>query len=89
VKQIYPGNDEFVEDMQCRLDPQQSLNDLPRIQKQAPVKPLSYYEERFRVRDEAMYHAYMSGSHTLSEVGKWFGVSYATVSRAVKLYKKL
>lgn len=87
--QIYLGNDDFVEDMQSKLDPEQSLNDIPRIQKQAPIKPLSYFEERFSVRDEAMYRAYISGSYTLSEVGKWFGVSYATVSRAVKLYENM
>ena len=87
--QIYLGNDEFVEDMQCKLDPEQSLKDIPRIQKQAPIKPLSYFEERFSVRDEAMYRAYISGSYTLSEVGKWFGVSYATVSRVVKLYENM
>ena len=36
-----------------------------------------------------MYRAYISGSYTLSEVGKWFGVSYATVSRSVKLYENM
>jgi hypothetical protein len=87
--QIYLGNDEFVEDMQCKLAPEQSLNDIPRIQKQAPIKPLSYFEEKFSVRDEAMYRAYMSGSYTLSEVGKWFGVSYTTVSRAVRQYENM
>ena len=28
----------------------------------------------------------ISASDTLSEVGKWFGASYVTVSRVVKLY---
>ena len=36
-----------------------------------------------------MYRAYISGSYTLSEVGQCFGVSYATVSRAVKLYENM
>ncbi len=85
--QIYLGSDEFVEDMQCKLDPEQSLNDVPRSQKQSPKKPLSYYENRFSCRNEAMYRAYISGSYTLAEVGKWFGLSYATVSRAVKQYE--
>lgn len=87
--QIYLGDDAFVEDMQCKLDPSQSLNDIPKIQKQSPKKPLSYYEKRFSCPDEAMYRAYISGSYTLSEVGQQFGVSYATVSRAVKLYESM
>jgi predicted DNA-binding protein YlxM (UPF0122 family) len=31
-----------------------------------------------------MAYAYLSGDYSLVEVGNWFGVSYATVSRAVK-----
>ncbi|NOQ87443.1 MAG: addiction module toxin RelE [Gammaproteobacteria bacterium] len=86
--QIYLGNDAFVEDMQCKLDPEQSLKDIPSIQKQAPIKPLFYFEKRFNNRNEAMFRAYMTGAYTLIEVGEWFGVSYATVSRAVKLHEK-
>ena len=86
---IYIGNDKFLEDMQYKLSPEQSLNDIHRIQKQTPIKPLSYFEEQFSVRDDAMYHAYISGSYTLSEVGKWFSVSYTTVSRVVKLYENM
>lgn len=31
-----------------------------------------------------MARAYLAGHYTLKEVGKYFGVSYATVSRSVK-----
>ena len=30
--QIYLGSPEFVEDMQCKLDPEQSLKDIPKLQ---------------------------------------------------------
>ncbi len=30
-----------------------------------------------------MYRVYINGSYTLSEAGKWFGVSYVTVGRVV------
>ena len=82
--QIYLGSDQFVEDMQSRINSKQSLLDIPRKQKQSPVKPLSYYEQRYSQRNEAMAYAYLSRHYTLAEVGKWFNVSYATVSRAVK-----
>jgi putative transposase len=35
-------------------------------------------------RNENMALAYLSGHYTLEQVGQHFGVSYATVSRAVK-----
>lgn len=82
--QIYLGDDDFVCDMQKKHDPLRSLEDIPKIQKHAPVKPISYFAERYKTRDESMAHAYLSGCYTLAQVGRHFGVSYATVSRAVK-----
>jgi REP element-mobilizing transposase RayT len=82
--QIYLGSDNFVEDMQCKIDPEQSLKDIPKPQRRSPVKPLSYYKEKYKNRNRAMAEAYRSGHYTLAQVGDEFGVSYATVSRAVK-----
>lgn len=78
------GNDAFVHDRQCKLKPEQSLKDIPNKQKQSPVKPLSYFVDREKTRDESMVQGYMSRHSTLTQVGEHFGVSYATVSRAVK-----
>ncbi|RUM94501.1 MAG: hypothetical protein DSZ28_02850 [Thiothrix sp.] len=47
-------------------------------------KPLSYYEGKHSVKKRAMVEAYFSGHYTLRQVGEHFGVSYATVSRAVR-----
>lgn len=82
--QIYLGSDEFVEDMQCKLDPEQPLDGIPMPQKLSPPKELVYYSERYAVRSEAMAAAYRSGHYSLQQVGRHFGVSSATVSRAVK-----
>ncbi|SDW86580.1 helix-turn-helix domain-containing protein [Nitrosomonas communis] len=82
--QIYLGSDDFVNDTQRMLNPEQSLKDIPKKQKQAPVKPLSYFADQYQTRDECMAQAYLSGHYTLVQVGEYFGVSYATVSRALK-----
>ena len=87
--QIYLGDDDFINDMQCKINPEQSLKDIPKKQKQAPVKPLAYFAERYKTRNESMAHAYLSGHYTLTQVGEHFGVSYATVSRAVKQAEKI
>jgi len=85
--QIYLGPDTFIDEVQCKLDPEQSLIDIPGLQRLGPVKPLSYYQDKYRDRNRAMTEAYRSGHYTLVEVGDGFGVSYATVSRAVKAYE--
>nr|WP_315486666.1 hypothetical protein [uncultured Undibacterium sp.] len=81
--QIYLGDDDFVLTMQCKLDPEQSLKDIP-PQKKASIKPLDYFVNLENTRNENMALAYLSGHYTLEQVGSHFGVSYATVSRAVK-----
>jgi len=85
--QIYLGSEEFVEDMQCQLDKDQSLEDIPKLQKGRVKKPLSYWDDKGNTRNERMAMAYLSGCYTLYEIGDYFGVSYATVSRAVKAYE--
>ncbi len=61
-----------------------SLKDIPKKQKRSPIKSLGYHSESYQSRQEGMTRAYLSGHYTLREVGDHFGVSYATVSRAVK-----
>lgn len=85
--QIYLGSDEFVDEVQCQLDPDQSLKDIPKPQKLSPAKSLNHYEKNYSQRNRAMAEAYRSGHYTLATVGEYFGVSYATVSRAVKQYE--
>ena len=82
--QVFLGSDEFVEDTLCQISLDQSLNDVPKKQKLKPIKSLDYYLSEYKIRNEAMAKAYLSGHYTLEKVGEHFGVSYATVSRAVK-----
>jgi hypothetical protein len=82
------ADDDFVNDMQRKLSPEQSLKDIPGKQKQAPFKLLSYFDDRYKNCDEGMTQAYLSGHCTLAQVGEHFGVSYATVSRTVKQAEK-
>jgi REP-associated tyrosine transposase len=86
--QIYLGDDTFINDMQSKLDPNQSIKDIPKKQIQPSEKPLSYFAEHYPTRNESMAYAYLSGHYTLAQVGEYFGVSYATVSRAVKQAEK-
>ncbi len=85
--QIYLGDDEFILKVQCKLDPDQSLKDIPKKHKQAPIKPLECFDQAGRTRNDNMAQAYLSGHYTLEQVGQHFGVSHATVSRALKQHE--
>ncbi len=61
------------------------LKSVIKDQRRLSAKDLSAYQAHYPCRDEAMAQAYHSTAFTMSEIGKHFGVSYKTVSRAVKL----
>lgn len=56
-------------------------------QRRIAAMTLLQYEQTFANRDEAMARAYCSTAFTMVEIGKHFGVSYKTVSRAVRRYE--
>ena len=86
--QVYLGSDAFVTRVQQQIDEDQSLDDIPKAQPLGPVKPLEHYEERFSSREQAMARAWLDGHYSLNAIGKHFGVSRTTVSRAVKAFRE-
>jgi putative transposase len=84
--QIYLGSEAFVERMRGQLREDQSLDGIPKRQCRPAARPLADYQRRYPKRKQAMAEAYLSGHYSLAQVGAFFGVSYATVSRAVKGY---
>ena len=58
-----------------------------RDQRRLRAMPLEYYEEVCNNRDEAMARAYATTAFSMVEIGKHFGVSDKTVSRAVRRYE--
>jgi|GEM_PF-4215923 len=40
INELRAGDDDFVNNMQCKLNPEQSLKDIPKKQKQAPANSM-------------------------------------------------
>ena len=81
-KQIFLGSDSFIKQMEKKLSAKK-VNPTKPIRGKGPVKALSTFKKKFPERNRAMAEAYLSGHYTLQQVGEFFEVSYATVSRAV------
>ena len=81
--QIYLGNEPFVARMQKQVAAMDTLGEVPRAQRRALAKPLSDYAKRHREPKAAMAAAYLSGDYSMKAIAEYFGVHYATVSRAV------
>jgi putative transposase len=81
--QIYLGKEEFVEMMQQHVQPDSTISEIPRAQRRAKAKPLSYYSS-FNDRNAGIAAAYQTGDYTMKAIADEFGLHYATVSRIVK-----
>jgi len=81
------GDDAFV----ARHQQDQStarLREVSKAQRRSVALELRAYGAVYPDRAEAMARAYLSGAHSMAEIGAYFGVHYMTVSRAVKRFEQ-
>ena len=81
--QIYLGSEAFVNRMQALFTDRSAMAEIPRIQRRPVAKSLAYYRDTITDPKAAMAAAYATGDYTMQEIAMFFGVHYATVSRAV------
>jgi REP-associated tyrosine transposase len=86
TNKIYLGDDDFVEDAQCKITADINLDEVPSSQKRPVAKPLSHYKEISTSRNEAIDKAYKSGVYSMKEIDDFFAVHYSTVSKILKSY---
>ena len=82
--QIFLGSNPFVDRMQQLVAERGELTEIPRAQRRPLAPPLSEYRDVIADKKAAMVAAYASGDYTMQEIAAFFGVHYATVSRAIK-----
>jgi len=86
--QIYLGDSAFVDKMLRHMTEKQNDIQVPKIQKRALAKSLSYYEEHAADRNSAIVSAYASGGYSYQEIGDYFGVHFVTVGKVVRKWVK-
>jgi len=75
--QVYLGTDAFVEELKKKIDADKDLSEIPKSQRRAKPRSISYYEKRSENRDEAIVSAYASGGYSMKELGDYFGLHYS------------
>ena len=82
--QVFLGSKSFHERM-LGLSEKTTISEIPRAQRRPPARSLSEYRDQYAGSPKiAMAAAFASGSYTMLQIADFFGVHYATVSRAVK-----
>jgi len=86
--QVFLGSDRFLKRMQAMTD-KLAIGEIPRAQRRPAAKPLDYYRKKHSDTKAAMAAAYSTGDYTMQAIADYFGVHYATVSRAVKVERNV
>ena len=86
-KQIYLGDDAFVEEMQTRVESDVDLSEIPSSQKRKLAKPVKDYFDQTSSRNEGIYRAYQSGGYSMKAITDAIGLHYSSVSKVIKSYE--
>lgn len=81
--QLMLGDDAFVARHQ-QDGGSEAFCEASRTQRRSLALAINDYQAKYACRNEAMARAFLSTAFTMAQIGRHFGVSYKTVSRAVK-----
>ena len=85
--QVFLGNEKFVNKAVRRIkaaEAEGDLSEVPRMHRRSKAKALSWYRQKYSLRNDAIVNAYASGDYSMKAIADWFGVHYSTVSRLIK-----
>jgi len=84
-RQIYLGDERFVERMQARLDDEQANDvNIPKALRRGAAPTLKLIETRYGDRSRAKVAAYETDDYSYQQIGKYFGMHFTTVDRIVR-----
>jgi REP element-mobilizing transposase RayT len=88
-RQIFLGNESFIEQMQAKLDIESHDVNIPRKQQLPPAPSLETIRAAHRNRDQAIVAAYETGDYSYHQIAAYFGLHFTTVGVTVRKLRKL
>ena len=83
---MFLGDEKFVEEMQCKLEDDQDLSEIPSSQRIAKPRSLTDYEADAANRNEGIVNAYRSGGYTMKAIAEFYGLHYSQISKIIQFY---
>ncbi len=83
-RQIYLGDERFVERMQQERSDARDEVQIPRAQRRGPPPTLEQIRQASNSRDAAIAAAYATGEYSYAEIAKFFGLHFTTVARIAR-----
>jgi len=81
--QVFIGSEEFASKLRDKINSDKDLSEVPKSQKRAKPRALSYYQKNYKHRNDAIEAAYASGGYSMKEIAVFFGLHYSWVSRII------
>ena len=88
-RQIFLGDESFIEQMQAKLDIESHDVNIPRKQQRPPAPSLEAIHATHRNRDQAIVAAYETGDYSYYQIAAYFGLHFTTVGVTVRKLRKL
>ncbi|HET9033214.1 MAG TPA: transposase [Dokdonella sp.] len=83
-RQVFLGNDAFVERMQKRATGRPDDLSIPKVQRRPPPPTLAALAKKHPNRNEAIRAAWATGEYSYAQIGKHFGLFFTTIGRIVR-----
>jgi hypothetical protein len=87
-RQVFLGNDRFVERMQRTLGDEREDIQIPKPQRTRPPPSLEQLIQQSDSRDDAILAAYATGGYSYAQIGPFFGLHLVTIGRVVRKAKR-
>jgi len=83
-RQIYLGNDEFVDRVLKMNTESQDTLGVPKIQQRKPAPSLEKLTSAYPDRNDAIVAAYATGQYSYQQIARHFGLHYTSVGKIVR-----
>jgi len=87
-RQVFLGDDRFVERMQRRLGDEREDIQIPKVQRRKPPPTIEQIYLSSDNRDEAIIGAHATGAYSYSEIGAYFGLHFSSIGKIVRKTKR-
>lgn len=84
-RQVYLGNDDFIDKIQEHIKHNKNDVQIPKVQKRAKALSLEEYQQLESDRNSAIYKAYCSGAYSYKELGQFFELHFVTIGKIVRM----
>jgi len=83
-RQIYLGDEAFVERMQARHAGLSKILGVPKVQKRPPALALEELASRSKSRNEGIVTAYATGEYSYQQIADFYGLHFTTVGKILR-----